>query len=66
MKKIIAFYIFILCTLTVNAQLVFIKNDKYGLKDSAGDLIKAKFDNIDDFNDGINTYVHYVQRKRPI
>ncbi len=46
------------CILISNlySQTVFIKNDKYGIKDSAGNIItKAKYDYIDDFEIGVTT-----------
>lgn len=50
MKKTAAFYIIILFTSTITAQKIFIKNDKYGVKDSLGNVItKAKYDFIDEF-----------------
>lgn len=51
MKKL--FFCFLLLTIVckINAQEVFIKNNKYGIKDSLGVVItKAKYDHIDDFN----------------
>lgn len=54
MKRILLCCICSIFICKINAQLIFIKNDKYGLKDSAGHLIvKAKYDNIEKFNEGI-------------
>ena len=51
MKKLFSFCIIFLITITTNAQEVFIKNDKYGIKDSLGNVItKAKYDHIDNFS----------------
>ena len=50
MKKL--FFCLLLLTIVgeINAQEVFKKNDKYGIKDSLGVVItKAKYDHIDDF-----------------
>lgn len=51
MKNHILILLVSLIGITISAQTVFIKNDKYGIKDSIGNVItKAKFDFIEDFN----------------
>lgn len=54
MKKILVCFFILSVFCGINAQVVFKKNKKYGIKNSSGKVItKAKFDHIDTFVDGI-------------